>query len=133
MPSPSICLQYEQKPNVVLDFDRPAQGFQYNYIPKPHIPQEQSFAWLSAFKMLTRRAAQIFVLVALFLCHAVIRSQVVIYQDIDCKTEVTIVVASNDYPDELCTEVAEQTTKDFQSFQFLSLDPGCAGMLRIHK
>lgn len=91
------------------------------------MPQEQSLLSLHAFIMPTGQITQLFVFVALVGCVPVSSSEVVVYEDTDCQTAVTTLVASNGYPDGLCTDVVEQTTKDFQSFQFVSLDTGCAG------
>lgn len=61
-----------------------------------------------------------------YTAHTVTASSVGIYQDADCKTTAFNVTTSNGYPDGECTDVSQQTSLTFQSFQFLSLDEGCA-------
>lgn len=72
-------------------------------------------------------AALILLLHALsYTAHTVTASSVGLYTDADCKTSATNLTASNGYPDGLCTDASQQTSSSFQSFQFLSLDEGCA-------
>lgn len=68
-----------------------------------------------------------FLILVLSFCRFVTASNVAVYKDAQCKTIASTLTASNGYPDGLCTTIAEQTTHDFQSFQFLSLNSGCAG------
>lgn len=66
-------------------------------------------------------------LLLLGLCHRTIASSIVaIYLDAECSHPTWTLAASNGYPDGLCTNVSQQASDAFQSFQFLSLDDGCA-------
>lgn len=64
-------------------------------------------------------------LLLIALSHTVTGSTVAVYKDAECRAIASNLTASDGYPDGLCTDVSQQTSNSFQSFQFLSLDAGC--------